>query len=103
MTRNETSGSIIGPATLDFEPKTSTSKIAATASSVIVFTRFLFLKQSENNREDEIGSDAEEASQDNPCSPSVNPRIQPGAYLHRSLFEQVRNEDPDQPEQQFAD
>jgi hypothetical protein len=62
MMINETSKSVIGPPTLDFEPKTSTSRIAAPASSVIVFTRLLSLEQSENNREDEIGCEAKEAS-----------------------------------------
>jgi hypothetical protein len=35
------SRSVMGPPTLDLEPKASTSNIAITASSVIVFTRLL--------------------------------------------------------------
>jgi hypothetical protein len=92
MATNETKRSVIGPPTLDFELKTSTSKIAATASSVIIFTRLLSLKQSEDNREDEIGSEAEKGPYDILRGAPLNFRIEPGAHLQRSLFEPVLNE-----------
>ena len=56
----------------------------------------------ENDRKEKIGRDAEQQSDNNFHTTSLDVLVEPGAHPQRHPFEQVANQDPEQVEQQFS-
>jgi len=56
----------------------------------------------ENDRKEKIGRDAEQQSDNNFHTTSLDVLVEPGAHPQRRPFEQVANQAPQQVEQQFS-